>query len=280
MVNRQSDHEASGDKDPFGRPYVLGGENLARAAGMLESLGWAALLHRDAMRKAEPVPADIGPEDKAICRVDIAAAGTLLAGATRGIEVAAKVASSFAGDELRQRLAQLSEEERAVVTPPNVQQRLVQWSEKHLLALKSLQVPAEPDAAFQKELERFEWGLRQAITSLRDLTDERVHTEVEAPEEERIPEVTQVAQVNAEDLERRDVLEKARDELLKYEKPAAVIKRVRESAAIPDTLKQKLIATLEKLARREKQEEPETPLDAKYRALVTAYFNTIARYKR
>ena len=279
MLNGQKDHEASGHRDPFGRPYVLGGGNLARAAGMLESLGWALLFHRDAMRKAKPIPADIGQEDKSLCRAEVAAAGALLAGMMREVEGAAEAAASFTNGELRERLAQLSEKERAVVTPPDVQRRLTQWARKHLAPIKLPPVPAEPNAASQKELAAPEWRLRQAITALRDLTDERVHTEVEVPEEERIPEATEVAQVKAEDLETTEVMEKVRDELLKYEKPAAVIKRVRESTAIPDTLKQKLIATLEKLERRDKQEEPETPLDAKYRALVTAYFNAIAGHK-
>ena len=69
-------------------------------------------------------------------------------------------------------------------------------------------------------------------------------------------------------LEKPEVMAKAREQLLKHEEPPAIIRRIQESAAIPDACKPRLVEALRR------------PANAKYRRLVTAYFNTIARYKR
>ncbi|HUT33175.1 MAG TPA: hypothetical protein VNE39_06840 [Planctomycetota bacterium] len=241
------DHKASDGKDSFGRAYLLSGEDLGRAAGMVETLGWTTLLHRDAGRKASPVPAGLAPEDRALCETDIAKAARLAEETLSEVTRVSGAVEQF-GDDIRGRLAE--------------------WAKAHLAALKPLSVPAEPDADLQKEFARVARQLQQATNTLRDLLDERVHTEVPVPEEERVPQAPEIVQVKPADLANPEVLEKMREELLKYEEPPALIKRIEESTAIPEEYKPTLIEALKR------------PVDAKYRELVTAYFDTIARCKK
>jgi len=234
------DHRASEGKDSFGRAYLLSGDDLARAADMVDALSWATLLLRDAGRKASPLPDGLPPEDKAACEADSAKAAPLAEETFREIGQVTKAVEQFGS---------------------NARPRLAEWAKANLASPDLNQQSAISN---QQSLRR----LQQATSTLRDLLDERVRVEVPVPEEERVPEAPEVVQVKPADLAKPEVLEKVREELLKYEEPPALIKRIAESPAIPDAYKPKLIEALKR------------PVDPKYRELVNAYFDTIARCEK
>lgn len=210
-----ADRAAAGGKDSFGRAYLLTGDDLTRAAEMLEALNWATLLARDHARLDKPAVA-----------------------LWRELDAIAAAVEKFGSD-----------------TRP----RLAEWAKAHLPTSPGNEKPREAEPA------RLARKLHEAANALRDLLDERVATEVPVPEDERVPEV---AEVPPADLAKPEVLEKVREELLKYEEPPALIRRIEESTAIPEEFKLRLIEALKR------------PVDPKYRELVTAYFDAIARMRR
>ncbi len=246
MLTQQSDRLASEGKDVFDRPYVLVGDHHARSLNMLQSLHWALSLERDASRKLAEAPPSAPASERQLYEADFANASRLLARMVQRVTTVTGTVKEFTDEEVKDRLRQWSQEYLTAITPP--------------------EVPEEPDVILQNRLARLERDLRQAISALADLADERVYVEIPIPEEDRIPtELVAARELSPEEMENVEMIAEARRELGKFETPEAMIERIQASETIPEGFKTKLIEALGR------------PFDPKYEDLVTAYFNAITR---
>jgi hypothetical protein len=248
----QADREKAAGKDEFGRDYVLAGTDLPHAIRMTEELGWARVLEADlvyncrhlAPGKSAAAPlSELARESslKDLADAD-AKADDILKCAEAAVASAAKIS---AREDARK----------------DIGEKVVKLLPLDLIKTQNEAIKTRrPDGQPMERAKALCGQLQQALAALNDLIDARVKAEVKVADE-KPPEIVPAGDLTDTAKMTPEKLVELRDQFLKDRKPAAICKRIEENQSIPEPVRKRLLATLQKGA-----------LDPKYEMLLSAYF--------
>jgi hypothetical protein len=247
--------------DDFDRRYLLSGENMKSAFRVFEDLAWARVLQDEVNRKCARLGRTYDRPTDLHRKINKASATEAAAKQDEVIKALAKAQKTAAEqmkpyDDLTDLLA-LDENDPAKRIQEEVLKRISLEDFRKSAALIKRGTFGKELTEQQKLLADGVFSARRKVT---DLTDVRMAQKEEPePTREVIPPAPPAP--GSDDVE--ETIERIRKEFAKAERPAELIKRVKDSD-LPQEMKDRIIASLARIAK--------DGFDVKYRRLLVAYF--------
>ncbi len=257
-IQRMNDRAEKKGKDDFGRDFVVAGPDMDAAVKAMEHLGWARVLQADAARKIRhllPRAEGMAPPSHVVREIAgkaIESAEAAQAEVVRRIEEAARILGTISSEQAKAAVA-------AKVGPA--------VSADAARAILDAVKARKGDRALAEKAGQTEAALRQTLTVMADLVEERVRVET-AAKEPPPPEVGPSEALADPSKITPEKLAELRAQFLKDRRPEAIMKRVEENKELPPAVRDRLLSTLK------------GKFDPKYEMLQSAYFLEILREEK